>query len=273
MITACFQPADLFMDLCILLTVQLSFSGLHLRRLTSALSVLGICTIAMRALPEHPFLFPIHLIVMYCSSRIAIGAQVPHRILEAFACMMCSYAVTAGFAMLTGGKTLIPAIFGSFLLLVLMRRRMNIKFRWNIEISVEKDGLLESFTALIDTGNLLREPDGNLPVLIAEHTALPEIYRHVQKLPDNEMRTLPFGVLGGEGNIRCFRADQVRIMRSDDSYVTAPDCWIAVFPGKIPGRTCALAPPEFADVSELKPLIPKMIHNTARRFCYGVFKR
>ena len=97
-----------------------------------------------------------------------------------------------------------------------------------------------SFRALIDTGNRLHEPISGASVLIAESALL-------DHLPTGSIphRRVSFGGLGGSGALDCFHPDAVLIHRGD-SFIRAPDVWIAAYPGRIPGPTRALAPPSFA---------------------------
>ena len=54
-----------------------------------------------------------------------------------------------------------------------------------------------------------------------------------------------FGGLGGCGTVRCFHPDHVWICRGGQ-LIPAPEIWVAVYPGRIPGMQRALAPPSFA---------------------------
>ena len=114
-----------------------------------------------------------------------------------------------------------------------------------MEIALQ--GASARFPALIDTGNRLREHASGLPVLIVEERAAGEIAALAGTLSPDQMRPLPFGVLGGTGEISCFRCDEIHILLPGYGKTEAPPCWTAIYPGRIPGGTCALAPPEFAD--------------------------
>lgn len=266
-----FLPMDCIMDLYMLLSVQLTFGRLHLRRLLAAFLLLRGCTAAVLLLRLQipPVL---HLFVFISAAVFAAGAHSLLSIALSTACMICSGAAAAGFSLL-GKPALAYALSGGLLILLLMRRQRNISCRWNIDLNLERDGLCARFPALIDTGNRLHEHRSGLPVLIVESGAIPAVDAHVQRLPENEKCTLPFGVLGGGGQISCFRADRVTIDVPGRSPVPAPDCWVGVYPGRIPGAACALAPPEFADALSHEHFIPSVIRDRARRFCYVVFKR
>lgn len=242
--TNAFFPTDMLMDLGVLAILQLTFGSLRLPRLLAAEAILAGCTFAALRLGSPPAM---HLPVLVICSAVATGARRPWRIAEGAVCMLCAYAAAAGFAALTGGMILPGALIGSGLLLLLFRRRRHGRYRWNIELYLEKDGLSASLPALIDTGNRLREHRSNLPVLIVEASAMPALARHARGMNPSQLRTLPFGVLGGAGEISCFRPDRVDFILPGEGYRPAPPCWVAVYPGRIPGAIRALAPPEFAE--------------------------
>ena len=110
---------------------------------------------------------------------------------------------------------------------------------WQVSLCLTVNGRSARFPALIDTGNRLREPRSGLPVLVAEAQLVRDI------LPATGYRTLPFGGLGGEGRMACFRPDSLWI-GSGPGRRRGPDVWVAVSPTPLPGLCQALAPPEFA---------------------------
>lgn len=152
-------------------------------------------------------------------------------------------AMLGGFGLLLPSPEKLPAItIGSGLLLVgavlsIRNRRMH---SWEVMVTIALRGHSVSFRALIDTGNRLHEPISGASVLIAEATLL-------DQLPTCGVprRRVSFGGLGGSGAMDCFHPDAVLIHRGD-SFIRAPEVWIAAYPGRIPGPTRALAPPSFA---------------------------
>lgn len=248
-----FSSIDLLMDLCMLATVQLAYGSLCLIRLFGAASLLAACTFLARILDlSGAIMIPLHLVVLILSSKIATGEQRPGRILEATACMFCTGAAAAGFLSL-GGISAVPAVLAGIpVLLFLLRKRRHEKHAWNIEIYLEKDGLGATLPALIDTGNRLCEHESGLPVFIAEAAAIPKIADHAQSLPYEQTKTLPFGVLGSTGEISCFMPDRLEIILPGTGRRAAPPCWVAVYPGRIPGSIRALAPPAFTKALEVK---------------------
>ena len=129
------------------------------------------------------------------------------------------------------------------LLLNLRRKRLN---GWEVTVFLSVQGRTAGFRALIDTGKRLREPVSGLPVLIAESALLKNLLvSDTGGAPP--CRFIAYGALGGGGTVRCFHPDAVLIRRGD-RLVRAPEVWVAVYPGRMPGPTRALAPPSFAIV-------------------------
>lgn len=101
-------------------------------------------------------------------------------------------------------------------------------------------------TALIDTGNRLCEPFSGLPVVIVSGDCLGGILDPVcldeeAALPPG-FRLVRYQALGGGGRMRCFRPESLCWLKRN-RWVEAPDMWVAVYSGKIPGAPDALAPP------------------------------
>ena len=258
-IEAYFLPLDIGMDLCILVILQAALDRICFPRLLRAQAALCGFTLLFFALPQWKFL--LQWMVFPAAAAFLLDSLRIRRILEGSAALFCGYAAAAGFCTLAGRRW--TAVLAGLAAFGLLMHRRHIRSRWNIEITIKKNGNTCRIPALIDTGNRLREHKSRLPVLIAEEDALFPI-----EIDPAECRTLPYGVLGSSGEIACFRADRIMI-----SGRSAPECWVAVFPGRIPGRIRALAPPEFADCTREKPEFIMAVRNRLRRFYHGVFKR
>lgn len=141
------------------------------------------------------------------------------------------------------GERFLPAVIGAGFLLIsgMLNIRKRRLLSWEVMVILTLHGRTVHFRALIDTGNRLHEPISGLPVLVAESSLLQD-FLHSLQIP---FRHVSFGGLGGNGVVRCFRPDTVLIRRGD-RLVRAPDVWVAVYPGKFPGTSRALAPPAFA---------------------------
>ena len=109
---------------------------------------------------------------------------------------------------------------------------------WQVRLRIVHGGKAIRFPALIDTGNRLREPRSGSPVLIAEASLLKGM------LPEQGYRVIAYGAVGGNGSMACFKPDGLWI-EWRGRLRRAPDIWIAIAPGPLPGAYQALAPPEF----------------------------
>ena len=103
--------------------------------------------------------------------------------------------------------------------------------------------------ALIDTGNKLREPLSGLPIVIVGRRALKKLLDSSCLQPPSGrlppgFRLVRYGVLGGQGEMLCFRPESVCVW-SERGWREAPDVWVAIYPGDIPSGVGALAPPVF----------------------------
>lgn len=117
----------------------------------------------------------------------------------------------------------------------------NLRNDWQTEIMLLCEDKTARFTALIDTGNRLHEPISGLPVLIVEAPLVKNI------LPKAGFRKVPFGALGGNGMLRCFKPDQVWIIE-EGRKKRGPAIWVGVVYSPLPGSSRALAPSEFAAI-------------------------
>lgn len=97
------------------------------------------------------------------------------------------------------------------------------------------------FTAIIDTGNLLREPLSALPVLIADGDALGRRFTE-RAYKEAVFREAAFASVGGVGQMQCLQADEI-IMNVSGKWERAPDMWLGLYPGRMSGSVHALAPP------------------------------
>ena len=128
---------------------------------------------------------------------------------------------------------------GTALLCALYGARSPADACWQVRLGLRVGDKTARFPALIDTGNRLREPVSGQPVVIAEVALLRGL------LPEGGYRVLRFGALGGNGDMACFKPTDLWIERGLRR-VRAPDVWVAVAPGPLPGQYGALAPGEFA---------------------------
>lgn len=235
---------DCLANLCILLCVQLGLGCFCPRNLFFATAILSLDTAAavisgcsrLRA-------FPAQAVFCLAAASAVCGSIRLRKIAAAGICIICATCFCAGLVTLSRRSAPVMFLAALSIFFIIIRKRMNIPNRWNIEIYVEKCGVHDVFTALIDTGNRLIDHFSGQPVLIVESAAIPHICRI---LPEIKLHCVSFGVLGGSGESDCFKPDRVLIRGSEGEY-PAPECSVAVYTGRIPGHVHALAPSEFAD--------------------------
>ena len=255
---------DLFMDISILASVQLCFGRLSIRRLIIALIPLQLSSLLVLCFGTHmrnPFLVGISCL---SAAYALVKSRNIGTVFATAAGILFSTIIAAGLMELLGDSFSIIALSTLIIIPLILRRRMHICYRWHINVLMEISGHKQFFRALIDTGNRLREPLTGLPVLIVSSDVIAE-----DMLADQKLRYLTYGVLGSDGKLPAFRAESVRISQRGSRFIYAPDCYIAVFPGKIPGGLQALAPPEFTEV--LSPVSLRR-RTPGRRKKYAVFQ-
>lgn len=257
---------DVAMDLSILLTTQLCFGRIKLGRLLWALMCMQLSTLAYILIGDVAR-EPMALLLSLISAAYFVNptGQPKGFALAAASILLCCVSAAGLMALLGNGFRFYPAFAAFLLTLSLLRSRLHIRYRWNIEVLAESCGHRLCFRALIDTGNRLREPLSGLPVLIVDSNLIPPDFFQAK-----HARLLRFGVLGSSGEIPAYRAERVRIRLPNGSYRAAPECYIAVFPGKIPGSIQALAPPEFTEAFD--PLPTTTQRRNVRRYPHAVFK-
>lgn len=237
---------NLLMDAALLAVVARANGCLSFRRVLLCACIAAgysLLTIAVPTLAhplvQLPLLFPISLIL--CGSGDA------HRWGSVAFQLLCGAALIGGLCALFPPRTLLAlcltlssALLALHILYAVRHKRM---FTWEVRVSLCFQGKSIRFPALIDTGNRLREPMSGLPVLIAEASLLDGLLGG--ELAPGLTRQVAFGGLGGCGTVRCFHPDHVWICRGGQ-LIPAPEIWVAVYPGRIPGMQRALAPPSFA---------------------------
>ena len=136
-------------------------------------------------------------------------------------------------------KTVILSAILAFIILIaafaIVKSKINKKDMFcNIEVELNKEKI--ETKAMIDTGNLLKEPITNTPVIILEHTLLykcvpKEILNNLEnilggdfrKIPEeikeeyiSKLKLIPFSSLGKQnGMLVGIKADKVKIIQED----------------------------------------------------------
>lgn len=121
---------------------------------------------------------------------------------------------------------------------------------WELQLNICDGGLHRRVTALVDTGNRLREPISGACVLIASERALGALLprdfdARDSRLPSRRWRMVYFTALGESGRMKCFCPDMMEV-RAGGLRARRDDVWVAVYPGELPGGAQALAPLELS---------------------------
>lgn len=154
----------------------------------------------------------------------------------------------AGF-LAGGGTVLLVAELGWG---VVQRRLW--RYLYHLPIEIRFDGHSRRVTALVDTGNRLRDPLSGLPVVVIEHAALePLLPSYLQAAVEQmeagdlsgvtrllaserwstRFRVIPFSSIGKQhGLLIGFRPDAVHFLVAD-RVVAAADCVLAIYKGSL----------------------------------------
>lgn len=206
-------------------------------------AIYSLLVIAATPLLKHPM---IQLMLLVLISLLVSGDSSPRKWLNISLRLACGAMLLGGAAILMHAQN-IPTVLivlcaGLILVYLLFRSCPHRASNWEISVFIQHNGENVQFAALIDTGNRLEEPVSGLPVLIAESSVLSGLFPTNRPL---KCRRVAFSALGGTGTIPCFRPDAIYIRRCE-RMIPAPNVWVAIYPGRIPGSNRALAPPCFA---------------------------
>lgn len=241
---------NLVMDAALMGVVARANGCFQLRRVllsACAGAVYALLSVAVSPALAHP---AVQLALIVPISLILCGNGETRRWSSVAFQLFCGAATVAGIGSLltrslssTAWKAcaLAGALLSLHALLCIRARRLS---TWEVGVCLAFRGRSIRFRALIDTGNRLREPVSGLPVLIAESSLLKELLS-TDNAENAPFRRISFGGLGGGGTVDCFHPDHVWIQRGEQ-LIPAPEIWVAIYPGKIPGVSRALAPPAFA---------------------------
>ena len=233
-----FLAVNLMMDLPLLAIVARSMHALRWRNLlaATALALLYGALAAARPVPWRAP--PCQLLALVPTSLALLGHRRARRLGEAMLLLAAGGLFAAGWAAALRLCSAPQALGACPGLMALLYTRRRVRERWEAELFLTYAGRSARFPALIDTGNLLREPLSGLPVLIVEARLLGDLP------PESGFRTVHYGGMGGGGALQCFRPEAIwcggRRM---------PDAWVALSPAPLPGPCRAIAPCAFANES------------------------
>ena len=145
------------------------------------------------------------------------------------------------------GMARAPLLMAPFFLVIRRLKRDSFVPEPTVRLRVMTDAGEAEFTALVDTGNQLREPFSGQPVLIASADSLSgaldaALIRFGEDAPlPPGFRIVCYRALGGGGRLHCFRPKSVKCLVRGQ-WVNAPALWIGLYRGPLPGGASALAP-------------------------------
>ncbi|MEG1427808.1 MAG: sigma-E processing peptidase SpoIIGA [Oscillospiraceae bacterium] len=114
------------------------------------------------------------------------------------------------------------------------------------KILVEHRGEKAELLGKIDTGNTLKEPFSDLPVLVAEKKIFAEILRVLQPV---DFRVVPFASVGGKGLLEAFRPEHICIKSTGQEF----PCYLALYDGSLSaGSWNCLVNPQILEIDTLK---------------------
>ena len=227
---------------------------------------------AIYAVASRSGLFP-QLMYMPCQVLLALSMTVVGVRVDSFKDLLTGAMLLLGATMFFGGANalvirmlggqgiwslIMGAGSGAIVLMIVLGEHRKKLHCLQAQIFIRRKKHAVHLTALIDTGNRLREPISALPVLIVEARRLKKLLP-IAFDPDMRKSRLPagfrlvaYGALNGSGRMACFQPDEL-LVSYGDGWLRAPDVWVAVYPGKIPGSAYALAP---AVIGSIEPAHP-----------------
>mgnify|MGYP002346544779 FL=1 len=242
---------------CIVIGVIARFRGRNRWNLTLFAAAFGtLYAVAMQ--------YPAFYQLRWWPSRLALTAAlaaVAVRMDRSRDLAVNTFLLLCGAAFLSGAvylaRNLIPdlgaalfggAIIGTVGMLIFTAARTRRMEKWEMILRLIRGDRHVELNALVDTGNRLQEPISGQPVVIAAEYKLRNVLpvnfdaeRAADRLPPG-FRLVGYKSLSGSGKMVCFRPDEL-LVSMGDGWLSAPDVWIAVYPGKLPGNVYALAPP------------------------------
>lgn len=208
-------------SMCLLLAIGRSagLTRLHLPRLTAAAFIVGGLCLAGIALPS-----PLRLLMITaatCLAPVAAWPGIPRRLLPRMLALGCFLSLWAAGTLRLGAELSLPGMAAMLLCCCALtaspayvRRAACPPSCATLDIRCGRDRL--TLTALVDTGNLLRDTVTGLPVTIISRRAAAKL----TALPppgglSPGMRLIPVRTVTGTALMTVFRPDRVRIQQGN----------------------------------------------------------
>ncbi len=247
---------NFFMNTIIIAAIARSRGRIRWHMVLGAALFGAMYALAMRSgfFPQLNYL-PCHIALAVLMTLVGVKVESIAQLASASLMMIACTVFLGGAQMLAirlfgaqGVSSLIAgALIGGAALVAVLEARGKKLERFEAQVLIRSRGQQVRLTALIDTGNRLHEPISALPVLIVEASRIAKLLppmidpmRLEGALPPG-FRLVSYGALGGQGRMACFAPDEL-LVSYGDGWMRAPDVWVAVYPGKMPGGAHALAP-------------------------------
>lgn len=237
------------LDLMLLVLAHRSMRRIRWLRTLSAAAAGAFVACLAAYFPYFPPFLPLSAGLMVMCLLNSGGRQWLPSLIRTLFCALCLGGMGTLLRQATGrwtsGALGLLLLLGPICLLFFLDGQVRKSPCLHVQLCLCARGQQVHLEALVDTGNCLREPLSHLPVLVAEEALLapllPSDYGHTP-LPRG-FRMVQYGGVGGSGQMLCFLPDEIRSLRQG-KWKRAPDMWVALYPGKLPGRARALAPGE-----------------------------
>lgn len=149
--------------------------------------------------------------------------------------LLQSFGPPAGAPRLSSDAILLTLLGAAAMVLLSMQalRRRGGNYRYAVRVWA--GGRRYELDALLDTGNMLREPLSGLPVMLVDRGI-------GERLTAGDSVEIPFGTAGGASTVRAVRASRVEIYHGG-RWRAAGDMFLAACAGRLAGGVEALLPP------------------------------
>ena len=242
---------------CIVIGVIARFKGRNRWGLTLFAAAFGAAYAVAMQVPMFYQLrwWPSRIALSAALAAVAVRADRPRDLLVNTLLLLGGAAFLGGTISLAGNilesrvaALLAGTLLGTIGMLAFFQVRARRMEKWEMILRLIRGDRRVELNALVDTGNRLQEPISGQPVVIAAEVklraVLPEDFKDALaagRLPPG-FRLVGYKSLSGSGKMVCFRPDEL-LVSTGDGWLSAPDVWVAVYPGKLPGNVYALAPP------------------------------
>lgn len=109
------------------------------------------------------------------------------------------------------------------------------------ELTIMHGGKTVFTNAFVDSGNKLREPFSNAPVIVVDSSVAKDLFQ------DDKVRVIPYHTIGGDGILKAYQADKVKIRSGADEIMLVQQ-YIAISQQPFHGDYMGLINPELLNI-------------------------